>query len=741
MTTDLPGTNYSSPYGMDDLAFEQTVYRDEFLERMRLMFGHPTYLSDSSFGIVAETDPSTATVGGTEPGSVSASGTQVTVQAMMGVTKSGHRIYLTAAVTKTVASAEDNALNIITIKYSTGNPTSAGTSAFHGLSYRRRTVQDNDNLIVVYTLGQYNALSQTQQDDHIPLAVGTVTIDDTGAKTVSITHVDTNYVWLRPWFSPMDVIHRSQVGSGTVSDTNPHGTSANELAIGNFTLPQLTSNVGMVVAHDVSYPHVPGTVCSVSITAAQIMTDDAGGTVTGETGSVKYIDLGFYPTALGAVFAATGVEYPFVHLAGTTIIHQLYGVTAALKPALNLTVYCSRVSALEPAYSSVMSTFTAGTPGSNEAIVANGQVKVSDSSLNLTDNMADAGPIPAQYTFYFAGDQVVKNPQVLMCYATLTSIGSAGITPSITQFGNGVAVVALDQASAGASLNVQIKITGKDEDNADVSETFTFGASWTQSTFPLCSTPTNQFSRGSTIFSNVTNISVLQNTASGANASIQVWISMDPTSSSNLRGACPIAQGQWNGGNLCTLYDMRPITHCMQLSDNADYAHGVYEQVYQPTTGAEPGTAHFRGNKYMESFIKPKYGTLKDLDSSTAGCFSISPEVIRLFDRNFKGLTGYYESRALNLRLGTDGTLDEFVLMLWPPLISRVDPVVNMQIFDSATGLWGDWNTMSSGCSDSTLNGFFGGQPMLSKPSATTCAVKFQIYGVGLMGFTLIEYT
>jgi hypothetical protein len=742
MTTDLPGTNYSSPYGTDDLAFEQQVYRDEFLERMRLVFGHPTYIASSSYGIVAETDPSNASTGSTEPGALSANGTQITVQPLVAVTKSGHRIVVSSAVTKTVASSELNAINVVTVKFSTANPSSASTGAYHGLAYRRREAQTDTNMVAVYTLAQYNALTDDQKNDHVALGVGTVTTDGSGSTTVSLTHNDTNYTWLRPWFSPVDIEHRKQVGSGTVSTTNPHGISANELTIGNFTMPRLTTYFGMVVSQDVSYPHVPGTVCAVSITSAQILTDDAAGTVTGEssTSGVKYIDLGFFPTALGSVYDASGNEYPFMHREGTTLIYQLDETHIDLQPASALTVYCSRVAALEPAYSSVISTFTAGALGSYDAVIANGQVKVSGSSLTLTDSMSDAGPIPAYYTFYLAGDQVVKNPQVLMCYTKLTSISSSGVTPSITQFGNGVAVVALDQASAGASLDVQIKITGKDVDNVDASETFTFGASWTQSTFPLCSTPTNQFSRGSTVFSSITNISVLQNSNSGANASIQVWVSMEPSTATTLRGACPIAQGQWNGSNLCTLYDVRPVSHCLQMDDHTAYAGGIYEQVRNPDTGAEPGSTHGRGYMYVESFVKPKYGTLKALDSSTSGAFSVGPERTQLFDGNFRGLNGYYESRAFTLSNGNDSTLDCFVVMLWPYKSSLMEPSVRYQRFDSATGVWSNWLTLSNASNHNTT-GFFGDNPMVGTPPATTCAIKLQIYGYGLLGYTLIEYT
>lgn len=735
MTTDLPGTNYSSPYGTDDLAFEQQVYRDEFLERMRLIFGHPDYLSVSGFGLVAETDPSAAATGSSSPGALSASGTQISVQPALAITRSGHRIALTSTVTKTVASSEDNAINVVTLKYSTANPSSASTSAFHGTTYRRRVSQSADNLVVVYTLGQYNALTQAQQDDHIPLGIGTVTTDNSGNKTVTLTHTDTNYTWLRPWFSPVDWAHRKQVGTGTVSDTNPHAVSANELTVGNFTLPRLSSSIGLVVSQDVSIPHVPGTLCSNIFSFGQILADDVSGTLTG-VANTAYIDLGFFPVTLGVVIEeSTGKELPFEHLAGTTIIYQPQDTDGDLTPSDDLTVYCTRVDALEPAYSSVITSFTAGTPDTYEAVVANGQVSVNGSTLTLTDNMSDAGPMPLTYTFYLATNQVVKNPQPILCYTKLTDIASSGVTPSITQFGNGIALVALDQASAGATLDVQIKITGLDADGAAAEETLSFGASWTQSTFPLCSTPTSQYARGTTTFSSVTNVSVLQNLNSGANATIHVWIVMDPATTNTLRGACPIAYGQWNGSNFCTFYDIRPIHHSFSIEDNAAYARGVYEQVYLPSTAAEPGTTHVRGYTYCENFNNPKYGTLRNLSTAT-GAFGLVPEHLRLFDRNCRGLRGYYESRPLVLSKGYAGSLDTVVVLLWPPIQNRLEPSIRYRVYDDNLAAWSDWLVMSQEPLSWPLTGFFAVSPV-----ATACAIKLQIYGQGINGFTLIEYT
>ena len=47
----------------------------------------------------------------------------------------------------------------------------------------------------------------------------------------------------------VDIYHRSQIGSGLVSSTNPHGTGLNDLSVGNITFYQQLLNHGLRSGH------------------------------------------------------------------------------------------------------------------------------------------------------------------------------------------------------------------------------------------------------------------------------------------------------------------------------------------------------------------------------------------------------------------------------------------------------------------------------------------------------------
>ncbi len=722
---DLPGCNYNAPIGNEDVRFEQTVYREEFLNRLRLVFGHPDFITGSSYGIVAETDPasSTATSG---PLRCTASTTDLTVSvtAGIGVTKSGHWVYLETA--QSTVGMSNNAVggqNVITLKFSTKDPDERSPNEYGIPLFKRRLEQIDENKVVVYSMTEWNALTSEQQDDHVPLALATVT--SSGSSSVlSLVQTNTSYTWLRPWFSPMDVRHREMVGSGSVTSTNPHGISFNELTVGNFTLPMLTSHWGRIVAKDVSFANVPGQACEVVVPSGLIKTDDGYGTETGVP-NTKYIDLDFYPIQVGLV-STNGTSYCFVQQNRRQRIYQPADV-ALVPPSTDVIVRAIKVETLQPngllTASTSKTKFTAGSLDANDAVVASGKVYVSSMSVNLEDDFsADAGPLTLSYREYFAAGEVVRNPQVLVCATKISTISGSGIVPSITPFDQGTIMVGLIDAAGGSSMDVQVKITGTDPDGVAVQETLSFDSGWSQ-TLGTASVNPASFQRGTTVFASIDAITVPVHLNEGPNALIQVWVLMDPTRT-DLAYAVPIADVLWDGSQMLSIGDLRPIHYDLQLPMDSD-DNGLAAAIQHVFIEEPAGTRNLR---YLESFIRPRYHGLASPetpwpDLSSAGSIGMT-------DRTLPTLDSYYYSRAMAL----SSSAARVGVFFYPPLYAEWHRghamTLGWAVQDSA-GTWSSWTNVPN-----LVTRNFD----ISLP-ADSRAIRFMVVGADLRGMAIIEYT
>jgi hypothetical protein len=663
---------------------------EEFLERMLLTTGHPDYSAYASPGIIADTDPATYP----SALAVSVSDLVLNVAPGIAVTPSGHRVWLSSTVVGIApASVDAEAQNVVTIKHYTidgGNQYNP-----YGSPVASQRVRPAESArIVCYTITQWTALEAAIKDDSVPLAVVSVQVSSTGSKTLVVTHSRSSYTWLRPWFSPVDIRHRTAVGSGTVSNTNPHGNSLNDFQVGDWLIPALTRHIGVVIARE-GLPGIPGTLCTTSVLAGSILTDDGSGTVTGVPGS-KYIRLDYYPVALGSVVGdPSDVEFAFAILPRTNIIYQPSGVYV-VPASTNLTVRAVRVTALEPPATVSPTQFVAATPGTGEAVIANGKIYVTDSALTLTDTLGDVGPIPMAYRLFLANAAIVKNPQVLICRTKLSDMAT-GITPTITPLGPGRVIVALDGAAAGPTLDVRIRVTGIDDaTGASGSELLTFDSTWSAPpSLPYAATWEAQFKKTSIRFRSVTSVSLELATNAGASAAMAAWVHMDPAYVPALAYSCPAAAIQWDGTRISALHDMRPVRYDLRY-DNANLI-AIDNLVHSPILSEPAGSRSFA---YLEDFRRPQYDSQRDLEAmivageSPTGTFQVelSPGRSRLAD----GADRSYMTRALMLPSGI-ATI-RVVLSSTSPSDRRppLIPGVWVQLQDGVSGGWGSWVQMTS---------------------------------------------
>ena len=120
---DIPSLNWTIRHALDRLNRQHNVYNDEFLERLRLVFGHPDWFGTvSSWGVVDPVDPAGALAGdASRPLVVSANATNqlsIDVNPGMAVTKSGVWIRITDFVRQiSLSDPLQNVTNVVYLRY------------------------------------------------------------------------------------------------------------------------------------------------------------------------------------------------------------------------------------------------------------------------------------------------------------------------------------------------------------------------------------------------------------------------------------------------------------------------------------------------------------------------------------------------------------------------------------------------------------------------------------------------
>jgi hypothetical protein len=320
----IPSLSFAIRQAMDRLAWQHGVYNQEFIQRLQLVFGHPEYFTSPSYGVVDDEDPTSAVAGDSRPLTVSANvenSLNVDVNPGMGVTLSGMWALLPeAARNLPLATTAENVANVVYLVYRlVDGPMEVNDEKKQVITFEQRPEDDpdvtNDYVVEVDTVANYFSVQPSVLADRIPLAVVTVVQQqdpNTGVvlPALSIDHTQLSYTWNRPWFSAVDIEHRSKLGTGTQTDQNTHALSLNEVSVGPFGPLELQAPHGLIIGKPQSQAKVPGYVCEESVPTSQLLTDDSSGTVTGFPNS-QYIELSHYPARVGRVYLATAdIDFP-----------------------------------------------------------------------------------------------------------------------------------------------------------------------------------------------------------------------------------------------------------------------------------------------------------------------------------------------------------------------------------------------------------------------------------------------
>lgn len=616
----------AAPITLDLLEFERTVFIDEILKRTKLMFGEVDP-SLNRFGIVDSADPTTSLSSSTRPLSVRVNATDTaTIDVTPGtaVFSSGEVIVLDSGASRVPVPGGVGTKSVVYLAFSElelePRLTRYDTLANTYVDF----LASESSYVVATTLSAYSVMSASARDLTIPLAYLVVQeVVAAGGGTTTEVVVDMTRSRLasnRPWFTPVDIEHRSFLGTGAVSSRNPHGTSLNDLsASATQTLFQLHLDHGMVISKDRSLAKVPGKICEETILAGAIRVDTTG-SITGIL-DARYFTTTKFPTQILRATDATLIkDYAPVIVPRKNLIFLLPNDEYVV--GTNLVLYYMTTDAVAPPTNLPLTSLVFKQPGELETLISGGYIV--DSLVNPEFSFSDAGPIPQRYTLYVDSEGTVQRyPQTCSCYKRLTDIGFT--LQSFDQDIRGPAQlkVALQAAVPGATLSVQIQITGKDSSGATVTELVSFDSSWLDNAPSSCTEEAGQFVYSVNIFTSIVNYIVVNNVDSGPSAAISIFGDISPGVTPSLSDILPVAEVIWDGLQVCDLEDVRPINTTMHLPKVTKHAAGALA-LAEGTLVYRPG---FLFNFWVEDFDSPKFVATQFTDIVSSGLAALKTKM------------------------------------------------------------------------------------------------------------------
>lgn len=309
----LPGLNFDSKLSVDDLSFFQEQVEKAILDRAKAMDGQFA-LGVGKYGICDSLNPREIVSSDIyRPLLVSKSAnfeTRVNATSGFALTRNCAVVHLASSVEDfDLGSVSINDVVVIFLENEIVDGPPVRLTRYNTLQATRK-VQSTDILRSAKLIDWNNAslFSPPRKDNIVVLAVVTVVGSSTvsGQKDLKFDYTNAVYPFNRPWFSAVDVEHRSYLGSGTPTAQNPHGTSFNDLVSAGLTFYDQMLPIGQVQSRDDDLPGLCGTFCTETVPPSRIMKDNSLGTVTGSSRFggpfASYFVLSKYPNAVTAFY-------------------------------------------------------------------------------------------------------------------------------------------------------------------------------------------------------------------------------------------------------------------------------------------------------------------------------------------------------------------------------------------------------------------------------------------------------
>jgi hypothetical protein len=400
-------------------------------------------------------------------------------------------------------------------------------------------------MLVVETVTSYNA--QTSEVKNLSVVLGVARLS---SGSFVVDNGRDTYTFSRPWATVVDSQHRSLVGSGTVTSTNPHGLSANDLTAGAFTMWQVMAGPpSAVLARPVSLGRVPGLLCNETIPAGEFLVDITG-RITGKAGA-KYASLGFWPERLtrACLSSSTSTEVAAWIPRGRNVVAVFD--PANFSTAVNLDVYYTKVDAgALPGSLAGLNVVEMTQPTTNELLVAGGNLVTTLAEPKVY--FTDVGLIPMGFDILVDADgKCYKRPDCIYCNTKLSTLGSSAVPVTIqprvpTRLRVGVSNY------VPSLTELRFQITGTNESGASISEQVVFNG-------PLPAVAINsqevagQRAFTTNVFATVTHFQVLVRNGDGPNTTVTVFAEHVPERAGTADDLL-LASVHWSGAEVSANY-------------------------------------------------------------------------------------------------------------------------------------------------------------------------------------------
>lgn len=481
-------------------------------------------------------------------------------------------------------------------------------------------------------------------DDTIVL--GVVQWSETVAPVIYTTQAS-GYVWNRPWFTPVDVQHRSQVGTGVVSSTNPHGIGINDLAAGagSHVYDHLTSS-GMIWSKDSSVPGISGSLCYDEFADADIQRDNTGTKTASSWFSgfgTLFVELSQYPNVVHKAFDQTGNEIAVDYIKGTRMC-VLVTDTVPTK----VTVYYTATTSLSIS-SVTQNAITFRQVQTPDIVITQGQARTT--VLLPTVPLRKYSTVPREIVFKMStAGQVFADPSVVLASRGVAESAGDPILFTSTLPVPGVVGVGLMGLPRLAASYCAFIISGLDLAGAHVTETLYFdntnyvdaGAVPAESEAPLQVQYTQQ------VFTLVTGVQI---PATGDTAYESVgtatFIMLSRADYANAKTAI-LAAGFWDGLKLTNIRDTRRI---LPVVRDGYYGYGSLVQASEVVPGVNNvlGVGGRAQLLIAEDFAQPMFldATSTTWDGLGHLDVPVIPSSLAVSDKILR----CYRSRALPMRV------------------------------------------------------------------------------------------
>ena len=564
MAKNLPGLNYDGKLSIDDLTFQSDETEKAILDRTTIVFGNRS-LAEPRYGIIDVISPQNVVVEETtRPLLVYASTINplnINITAGSVVTSNGSIVINSALIEDfTLVRTAINDINVVFIENEIIDAPPVRKTRYN-VDQNVRRIQ-NSSVIRVSLLSDYLndiLFPPTRRSNIVVLAVVTVVQNASSlGYELQFDYTSSVYSFNRPWYSPVDIEHRSKLGGGTATDQNTHGLTFNDLVSGNLTLYDQLLPVGSIQARDDLLKGVPGTPCYELIEASRILTDGTGITSESRYGGsgARYVELADFPTQITAFYLTSnkGRDIAWDHIPGTKIIVLPIPETFAEQA----TIWYNKVFAALPPTQIFSNNLAFGQPDETKELILTGGVALS----TLTNQFIDfdgSGPVPRNYTLYIKSDgTLLKSPQPIQTPYLLDDIGTIPVSIAASIFGPAKISIGLAGATPVSSMQIVIRLTGRDVDDNALTEDITFSGTTWQSTPPLENS--NQYILSTNVYRVLSTFAVISRANDGPNAKIQLWAELETQTTVDLSKLARIASVMWDSTGIADLKDLRDIS-------------------------------------------------------------------------------------------------------------------------------------------------------------------------------------